>query len=217
MKNAQNRRAGRPAKALACAALCAGLVLSMAACENTENSSLVSSEAPSAPSSSAPASSMPESSESAPSSDGPVSSESPSTGAEDFEAAFSQNPIDQKFDDDYSVASSFTMMRKACDTAAKSWKNMIDTSYREALETVSGEERTKLQEEQDQWADELDGKIEQLRADAGDSDEGVLESSRQIVQLYRERAMALCKAVYEATGELPAFETAPADDGTPQG
>ena len=217
MKILKNSTAGRPAiRLLACAGLCAAMVFSLAACADTENSSLVSSQAPSTPSSSAPVSSAPESSEFVPAED-LIPSEEPTSGTEDFETAFSQNPIDQKYDDDYAIASSFSMMRQACDTAAKSWKNMIDTAFRAAMDNLSGEERTKLQDEQDLWAEELDGKIEQIRAEAPDTNEGVLDSSRQVVLLYRERAKALCKVVYDSTGELPAFESAPADDGTPQG
>lgn len=197
------------------AALCAAMILNLAACEQKETPSGVSSQVP-APSSSAPESSAPESSEFVPSED-LIPSEAPSSGAEDFQTAFSQNPIDKQYDDDYAVASSFSMMREACDTAAKSWKNMIDTAFRAALDTLTGDDRTALQDEQNQWADELDQKVEQLRADAGDTNDGILESSRQIVLLYRERAMELCKVVYDATGELPAFETSPEDDGTPKG
>ena len=201
------------------AALCAAMILSLTACSKTEAPSQVSSQASSAPSStveSSQESSAPESSEFTTSED-LIPSGAPSSGAEDFEAAFSQNPIDKKYDEEYSMASSFAVMRQACDTAAKSWKNMIDVAYRSALDSVSDEERDRIQAEQDEWAAGLDQRIEQLRADAGDDSEGVLNSSKQIVLLYRERAMELCREVYAATGELPPFENAPEDDGTPKG
>lgn len=197
------------------AALCCALALSMAACSNAEPSSEVSSQVSSAPSS-AVESSQPESSQFVPPDD-LIPTESVKPEAEDFETVFSQNPIDQQYDKDYGQAASFSMMRQACNTAAKSWENMIDVAYRAAMDAVSEEERAKLQEEQDLWADELDGKIEEIRAAAGDDNEGVLDSARQIVLLYRERAKELCKLKYDVDGELPAFETAPDDDGTAKG
>lgn len=199
------------------ALLGAAMICAMAACETEQVSSLESSSQPSsAPSSSMAESSAPESSEFVPAED-LIPSEAPVSGAEDFQALFSQNPIDKQYDADYEVAASFAMMRQACDTAAKSWKNMIDVAYQSALEAASGEQRTRLQEEQSEWAQSIDEEIEQLRADAGDTNEGILESSRQIVLLYRQRAMELCRVKYDIDGELPPFESAPEDDGTPQG
>lgn len=125
--------------------------------------------------------------------------------AEGFEAAFSQNPIDKAYDQAYELASSFSMMRQACDEAAGNWLDMVDISYDAALAVLSGDERKALQEEQDVWKDEVNDQIATLREENGDSNTGILSSGRAIVLLYRQRAMELCKIKYDIDGELPSF------------
>ena len=72
---------------------------------------------------------------------------------------------------------------------------------------LSGEELTALEEEQSQWESSLDGQVEGLRAQTGDSPDGAVTVARQIVELYRQRAKALCQTAYEATGEMPSFQS----------
>lgn len=183
-----------------CTGLCAVMALGLAACENKEPES---SSLPESSSSVVSATPEPESSRFVPAED-LISTPS---GLEEgsFEYLFSQNPIDKKYDQDYSLASSFSMMRQACNQAARSWRNMIDTAYQAALEVTPEEEKSALQKEQTEWETTAEDRITALREEAGDSNEGVLSSSQQVVLLYRERAMALCRIVFEANGELPEF------------
>ena len=53
-----------------------------------------------------------------------------------FEEAFSQNPIDKAYDEDYRRAMSFSMMRQACDTAARRWREMADIAYEVTAEDI---------------------------------------------------------------------------------
>ena len=49
--------------------------------------------------------------------------------------------------------------------------------------------------------------MEELRAQTGDNPDGAVTVARQIVELYRQRAKALCQTAYEATGEMPSFQS----------
>ncbi len=196
---------------LLCAGLCLAMAAEMAACSNKEpapSSSTVVSSAPSSAVSSVP---EPESSHFTPAED-LIPPDSSSEGVPDpFQDEFSQNPIDKKYDEDYSLASSFSMMRQACDTAAKNWKNMVDVAYEAALEAVSEEEQISLRQEQDDWLIEVDDQVRSLRDEAGDSSEGILDAARKIVLLYRDRARELCRMKYDADGALPDFSAAMED------
>lgn len=183
-----------------CMGLCAVMALGLAGCENKKPESSSLPESSSSAVSSTPA---PESSRFTPAED-LISTPS---GVEEgsFEDLFSQNPIDKKYDQDYSLASSFSMMRQACNQAARSWRNLIDVVYPLALEQTPEAEQSALKAEQTEWETTVEDRIATIREEAGDSNEGVLSSSQQVVLLYRERAMALCKIVFDATGELPEF------------
>lgn len=189
-----------------CAGLCLALAAAMAGCsgetEKTPSSSLPESSAVSAASSEPEA----ESSRFVPAPD-LIPSTPDASGAETggFEEEFSQNPIDKKYDEDYSYATSFSMMRQACDEAAKRWETMVETAYNAAMEATPEEERYLVRQEQEQWRLELDDRIDTIRAEAGEDNEGILTAAKQIVLLYRDRAMALCRIKYDADGELPEF------------
>lgn len=126
-------------------------------------------------------------------------------GTEGFEGAFSQNPIDKKYDADYRAAMSFSSMRQACDQAADAWKKMVDSAYDDAVAVLSGEERSTLQAEQDVWRETLDGELKKIAEENGDSNDGILETARRTVLFYRARAKELCQIKYEADGALPSF------------
>ncbi len=185
------------------AALCLTLAAGLAACskepEVPSSSEPISSQAVS----SEPVSSEPESSWFVPAPD--LIPDGPGEGAEGFEAAFSQNPIDKAYDAAYEEATTFSMMRRACDDAAASWKAMVKTAYQAAAQTMSEEEQTTLRQEQDSWDHDLNRKITEIEEKAGDGNQGILEAARQTVLLYRQRVKELCQIKYEADGELPEF------------
>ena len=130
-----------------------------------------------------------------------------------FEDLFSQNPIDKKYDSDYSMARSFSTMRQACDVAARNWKNMVDAAYQAALAATPENGKVALQKDQTDWEIALDGRIDAIREKADDSNDGILASSKEIVLLYRERAMELCKIKFDLDGTLPEFIDPEKDSG----
>ncbi|WP_369298522.1 hypothetical protein [uncultured Neglectibacter sp.] len=186
---------------LLCLALC--LVAGFAACQQQNEDNTSTSLPPEENSSAVSATPEPESSHFVPA---PDLISTPS-GIEEgtFEYAFSQNPIDKKYDADYSLASSLSMMRQACNQAARNWKNMVDVAYAAALEVTPEDDQSALVQQQTEWEMDLDSRIEEIREEAGDSNEGILTSARQVVLLYRDRAMTLCRIKYEADGALPDF------------
>ena len=190
-------------KRILCALLCAVTVFSLAACEENEPvSSEVSEVQESSAMSEIP---EPESSEFIPSQD-LIPSGDTTGDSSDFYAAFSQNPIDKQYDADYAAADAFGMMRAACSSAAERWEAMVDIAYAEAVLCVQGNMQEELQNGQAVWESRVEGDIEDIRAEYGDTNEGILNSEKEIVLYYRSRAMELCETVYNATGELPDFE-----------
>lgn len=188
-----------------CLALALTLALSLSACEKeekpssqVEESSLVSSE----PAPTPEPTPQPESSAFVPAPD-LIPPESGETG--DFEALFSQNSIDRQYDADYGAASSASLMLRACDSAARRWKDMADSAYEAALAVLDSDGRAALREEQEKWRDDVETEITILRETSGEDSEGVLTAARGTVLLYRQRAMDLCRVVYDATGSLPEF------------
>lgn len=191
-------------KKLLCAGLCLALTAGLAACEKEEEPSSSSSSQPeSSAVSPAPSEPEPESSRFVPAPD-----LIPNSGVEEddpFELVFSQNPIDKKYDADYSVASSFSLMHRACDDAADAWKRMVKTAFQSALEVTAESDREALRAEQNDWEEELSDRLRAIREDAGDGNEGILTAARETVLVYRDRVKALCRIKFEGDGSLPDF------------
>lgn len=190
-------------KKILCVFLSTALIFTLAACEQTEP---VSSEVSETPESSVVSEvSEVESTPFVPATDLIPNSEIPEESA-DFYAVFSQNPIDRQYDADYAAATSFGMMRIACEDALGRWDAMIDIAYTAALDCLQGTENGELQQEQSLWDTKAEDEAENIRAGYGDTNEGILKAEKEIVLLYRSRAMELCEIVYDATGELPSFD-----------
>ena len=190
---------------LLCLALClaGSLCLCLTGCEETKEVSTSLPEESSEIVSSEPESEPEESSHFVPAPDLISTPDDIEEGS--FEDLFSQNPIDKKYDKDYSLAMSFSTLRQACDVAARNWKNMVDAAYQAAMEVASEEDQAALKQTQTQWEMELDGQIDAIREAADDSNDGILASAKQIVLLYRERAKELCKIKFDIDGTLPEF------------
>ena len=188
----------------AAALLCLGLLAGAAGCQEKETPVSSAPQATAAPTPEPTPAPTPEPTPTP--TPEPTATPAP-TPAGDFEALFQENPIDSLFEESMSLATSFTTMEQACDTAAQRWQQVIDRAYQQAQGALSGEELTALEEEQSQWEGSLDGQVEELRAQTGDSPDGAVTVARQIVELYRQRAKALCQTAYEATGEMPSFQS----------
>lgn len=190
------------------AALCLTAAISLAACGSetddiTESSSQVESSAVSA------VSSQPEVSSTFIPADDLISTAPEVTdgATEGFEYEFSQNIIDKQYDEDYSMATSYSMMRQACGDATDRWENMIEIAYAAAVEATPEDEQHTVIEQHQQWLAELDDKLDEIHKNAGDDNEGILTAEKEIVLLYREHAKELCKIKYDIDGTLPDFPT----------
>ena len=201
----------KPFIRLACLALCAGLLLAASACSQQDSSqastvsiSPVESEATPTPDP------TPE-----PSTPTPAPTPSPepesSPAAGDFEAAFADNPIDAQLEEDLSFASSNALVQQAYSSAVDRWETLIQTAYAQAEEDLSPEAFSTLQAEQEAWEQGREASVQSLRTQNSDDP---LAAARAIAEFYRARGQELCKAIYDATGQLPSF---PEIDAGPQG
>lgn len=188
------------------AALCLALAVGLAACgtetdDVTESSSQPESSAVSA------VSSQPEVSSTFIPADDLISTapEVVEGETEGFEYEFSQNPIDKQYDEDYSMATSYSMMRQACGDAASRWKNMVEYAYTAAIDATPEDEQYNVIQQHQQWLAELDAKLDEIHETAGDDNEGILAAEKETVLIYREHAKELCKIKYDIDGTLPDF------------
>ena len=86
--------------------------------------------------------------------------------------------------------------------------NPIDAQLEEDL---SPEAFSTLQAEQEAWEQGREASVQSLRTQNSDDP---LAAARAIAEFYRARGQELCKAIYDATGQLPSF---PEIDAGPQG
>ena len=182
--------------------LCAALLLGAAGCSQTgeESSSQIST----------PSSSAVESEPTPNPTPSPTPSPSPSPTPEpessalsgEFEEAFADNPIDQKLEEDLAAASSTGLVLQAYNQAASLWQQLIQTAYEQAGEVLSTDSYALVQQEQGDWEAGLDPELQNIRAQHGEDE---MSAAKDIVNYYKDRAKALCQAVYDATGQLPEF------------
>lgn len=201
-------------------ALCAALVLSLAACTQTEK-----------PSSSAPpASATPEVSEATPapetdptpapeeSTDGDITPTAapegenedhgtglpaPEAGSPEFAASFAENPIDAQYASDMELAGSVAQMVAACNTAAESWQAQIESVYTQILERGSDDVVEQATENQSHWVNEQSTALEEIRESVSESDSmAALTVAENIMLYYRSHAIELCAVLYEIDGAL---------------
>ena len=199
--------------------LCAVLGLSLTACtqETSESQTQVSTSSQNLVESQASPSPTPTPTPSPTPTPAPTATPAPtqepvsSQPAGDFDALFAENPIYDRLEEDLLDASSTTRIQQAYDNAIRLWQQLIDTAYSDSQQVCPAEEAAQIQQEQEEWESSLDGEIETIRQDYSAEP---LSAYPGILELYRQRAEDLCRAVYNATGELPAF---PDTSGTAAG
>lgn len=205
----------KPFIRLACLALCAGLLLAASACSPQDSSQASTVSESSVESEATPTPEPTEAPTPEPSTPTPAPTPSPepesSPAAGDFEAAFADNPIDAQLEEDLSFSSSNVLIQQAYSSAVARWETLIQTAYAQAEEDLSPEAFSTLQAEQEAWEQGREASVQSLRTQNSDDP---LAAARAIAEFYRARGQELCKAIYDATGQLPAF---PETDGGPQG
>lgn len=190
-------------------ALCAGLALCLPGCQEKEapSSSSAASAAQSAVESAPAATPTPTPAPTPTPTPAPTASPAAESAAPagDFDAAFAQNPIYAQLEADLELASSNALIQQAYDKAAKSWQTVIVTAYEESQQVCSQDVAEQVRQEQEDWENTLDEEIQTIRSDYGND---ATVYAPVVLELYRQRAEDLCRAVFEATGELPAFPEA---------
>ena len=100
------------------------------------------------------------------------------------------------------AASSSGLVLQAYNQAASLWQQLIQTAYEQAGEVLSTDSYALVQQEQGDWEAGLDPELQNIRAQHGEDE---MSAAKDIVNYYKDRAKALCQAVYDATGQLPEF------------
>lgn len=127
----------------------------------------------------------------------------PETGTAAFAEAFIANPIDAKYAADLETAGSVAQMVAACNTAAESWQEQIDSVYTQLLDRADAAVVEKTKEEQSHWVNEQSAALEAIRSDVDEEDSmAALTVAKNLMLYYRERAIALSAALYEVDGAL---------------
>lgn len=134
-------------------------------------------------------------------------------GSQEFQEQFAGNPIDAKLEEDSLTAGSHSAMKRAGDTAAKSWKAMVDIAFDAAKQATPQEDQEALEGEQEEWTASMEAQLETLQAAAQDGPDAAVKSTLELVTLYRERAAALCWTAFEETGTMPDFSQAMSSGG----
>lgn len=126
----------------------------------------------------------------------------PSAGDEDFKKLFAGNAIDSDYLAQINTAEDVVSSVRAGNSAASRWKSQIEISLDELKsldESVYNEQKTA----QETWEKNLDATIENIKSSQTTSGSlANIESSYNVMILYRERAAEVMYQVYLANGEV---------------
>lgn len=200
----------KPLFRMMCLALCAGLLLTVGACAQTQGESSSQVSTPSVSVVENEPTPTPTPTPSPTPTVEPTQEPTPSP-AGDFEAAFEENPIDAALEEDLMYATSSSLISRAYDNATSRWLKLIDTACASGEATLPKDALTQFQEEQAAWEASLDSEIQAIR---DENSEDSLAAAQAVMNYYRDHAKALCQTVYEATGNMPEF---PSTDEEAQG
>ncbi len=126
------------------------------------------------------------------------------TGDEQFKKAFAGNAIDLQFEQEYSSATSGTLLIAACSDATERWKSFVDSAYEEVLALASEADAQSIRASQEEWNQSGDQRLAEIREQAI-AEGGALKAARAVMLFYRERAAELCYLHYTLAGDLPDF------------
>lgn len=201
-----------------CAVCCAAMLLTMTACTggNTNTSSANAEVTPAPEITPAPEATAAPETEVTPAPEGDTSSESgtdeshhtsvlpvPETGSEAFRAEFENNPIDAQYAADLETAGSVAGMITACNTASDSWKEQIDSVYKQILERGDDKTIETVKEEQSHWVNEQSTALQDIRDSVKEDDPlAAITVAESIMVYYRTRAIDLCAVLYDIDGTL---------------
>lgn len=199
-------------------ALCAALVLSLAACTQTEGSSTPQASATPEASEATPAPETDPTPAPEESTDGDITPTAapegenethgtglpaPEAGSPEFVSAFAENPIDAQYASDMEIAGSVAQMVAACNTASESWQAQIESVYTQILERGSDDVVEQATEDQSHWVNEQSTVLEEIRESVSEEDSmAALTVAENIMLYYRSHAIELCATLYEIDGAI---------------
>lgn len=136
----------------------------------------------------------------------PTPEATPEAGpAGEFDQLFQDNAIDETLNEELELADSSKAILRAYSDAGKFWKRMIQITYKNCQNLLSGDQLDSLQSQEEEWEAGLEEKKAGIAAEYGDDINDQIELSSKIVDLYREQGKVVCQAYYQATGEMPDF------------
>ena len=116
-----------------------------------------------------------------------------------FNEKFAQNTLDLAYEEEMMSALSANEWVDICSNYSQLWKNEADNAYKELLAVVPDDRYTTLREEQEQWATDVEGQIQDIRSSA--QTEGgslvMFNASSEIMLLYRTRAAELDQELFD--------------------
>ena len=193
------------------------LPMVLSSCEDTQESSAAPSSSQAEPTQTPTATPHPTPSATPEATPQPTSSPTPEATLEhspagEFEQLFQENAIDKMLKDEIDLADSSKAILRAYGDAEKHWRRMINITYKDCQEILSGDQLDSLQAQQETWEAELEDKKTEIAAEYGDDINEQLELSEKIVSIYREQGKVMCQAYYQAVGEMPDFEVVLSDE-----
>ncbi len=124
-------------------------------------------------------------------------------GSEAFVALLTGNAIDTKYSDGITTAASTQESIESTNLATREWETQLNYTYTNLINTLSEDDKTQLELEQDAWRNELPIYLEQFQEETEElGSSGSLEYAYRVMLLYRERALALFTLEFENSGEI---------------
>lgn len=129
------------------------------------------------------------------------------TDNEEFNALFTENPINSEYNSELQNVSTVAEMRNVTIQYAEKWKNEVSSVYDElyALLEKNDEAKNALEKSQTEWlgglADVENEFYEKVSSDGAGS-ESLLSADTAVMNYYRGRAAVLYEQIYELTGKF---------------
>ena len=123
----------------------------------------------------------------------------PDTDDEAFNEKFAQNSIDAAYEEEIAVAVSVTEMVEICQQYTDFWSAEVDNAYMHLLAVADEDRYADYRAEQEEWIAGKDGEIAEITeaAQAEGGSMALLNGASQVMNYYRDRAMALNEELYQ--------------------
>lgn len=130
----------------------------------------------------------------------PPHSSAPATSSADFNAVFSQNPIDKAYNQQSKTAESTRQMVELAEKFITIWDAEVDSAYQRLLAYLDADGKEKLKKQQEQWQGGLEKAIQKIYDDAAADSDGTIAqvaASSGVMEYYKKRAIELYLRLFE--------------------